>query len=50
MAFTSSGVTYSRPLSQAQALAACRSMAEPRGETPSDSEDDSRVARARLTM
>ncbi len=49
IAFTSSGVTKSRPLSQAHALAACSSIAEPRGDTPRDSDGDSRVARARLT-
>ena len=49
MAFTSSGVTNVRSVSHAQALAAWSSMAVPRGDTPSDSDGESRVARARLT-
>ena len=39
-----------RPMSQAHALAASRSMAAPRGETPSDTEGELRVARVSSTM
>ena len=49
-AFTSSGVTNGRPDSHAHAFAACSTMAAPRGDTPSVSDGDSRVARARATM
>ena len=49
-ALTSSGVTNGRPASQAHALAACRTIAAPRGDTPSVTDGAVRVARARATM
>ena len=49
-ALTSSGVTKSRPVSQAQARAARSSAVAPRGLTPRLSDGDSRVARAMSTM
>ena len=44
-AFTSSGVTNSRPASHAHALAACSSAVAPRGDTPSASDGESRGRR-----
>ena len=49
-ALTSSGVTNSRPLSQAQARLVAISAVAPRGLAPRDSEGDCRVARAMSTM
>ena len=49
-AFTSSGVTKSRPLSQAQARDVRSSAVAPRGLTPRLSDGDCRVARAMSTM
>src|SRR5205814_3046137 len=49
-ALTSSGVTNSLPDNHAQALAACSNMVAPRGDTPSESDGESRVARAMPTM
>ncbi len=49
-ALTSSGVTNERPDSHAHALAACRTIAAPRGDTPSDTDGADRVARAMATM
>ncbi len=50
IAFTSSGVTKARPASQAHAFEACSNIAAPRGDTPSDNDGESRVARASATM
>ena len=49
-ALTSSGETYSRPDSQAQARAVRRIAVAPRGDTPICSDGDSRVARTTSTM
>ena len=50
MVCTWSGVIASNPVSHAQAFAAASSEVEPRGLTPSFTDGEWRVARARSTM